>query len=92
MITSKITQGIKNGDAKAIEYLYTNQFNKFAAIAYRYTKNWEDAKDVASEAFIRITKYIKYLKDDDQLLPWCTTIIKNTALNFLRKKKTGVRV
>ena len=87
MITSKITQGIKNGDAEAVEYLYTNYFKKFASIAYRYAKNWEDAEDIASDAFMRMIKYIKYLKDDDQLFPWCTIIVKNTAINFLRKKK-----
>ena len=72
--------------------------NKFETVYYKYrnllffhavgiVKNESDAEDVLQEAFIKIAKNIKSVKDikSKETVAFLTVITKNTAYDFLRK-------
>lgn len=76
----------------------TDEKNKFEAIYYRYknalyhkamsiVKNENDAEDVLQEAFIKIARNIKLIKDikSKETVSFLFVITKNTAYDYIRK-------
>ena len=57
-------------------------------IAYCYTGNPEDARDLAQEAFIRIYQNLAICTDETKFLPWIITITRNVCIDHLRRKQT----
>jgi RNA polymerase sigma-70 factor, ECF subfamily len=54
---------------------------------YRYAGNADDANDIAQETFIKVWKHLKRFDAQKNFKTWVLTIAKNTALDFLKKKK-----
>jgi RNA polymerase sigma-70 factor (ECF subfamily) len=46
------------------------------------------AEDITQEVFIKVWKNIKKFDQNKSFRPWIFQIAKNTAIDFLRKKKT----
>ena len=76
----------------------TDEKNKFETIYYRYknalyhqamsiVKNENDAEDVLQEAFIKIARNIKLIKDikSKETVSFLFVITKNTAYDYIRK-------
>ena len=76
----------------------TDEKNKFEAIYYRYkialyhkamsiVKNENDAEDVLQEAFIKIARNIRLIKDikSKETVSFLLVITKNTAYDYIRK-------
>ncbi|MFA6257568.1 MAG: sigma-70 family RNA polymerase sigma factor [Candidatus Paceibacterota bacterium] len=78
----------KNGDRKAFKILidrYTKSLYNFTA---RLT-NKNDASDIVQEIFIKVWKNIDHFDEEKaSFKTWIFTIAKNTATDFLRKKKS----
>lgn len=56
----------------------------------RYSKTKQDAEDILQEAFIRIFKNIQQYNNQGSFEGWMRTIVINTALENLRKKKIEI--
>ena len=54
---------------------------------YRYLQNADDTNDVVQEVFIKAWKHIKKFDMNRNFRTWLLTIDKNTALDFLKKKR-----
>lgn len=59
--------------------------DSFYRVAYGYTHNQEDAKDIVQEAVCKAYMGKKRLKDRDRFYPWFYRILTHTAISFLRK-------
>lgn len=55
--------------------------------AHSILKDEVKSQDALQEAFISIWKNLHKFKGDSQPFTWCYTIVKNSALNELRKEK-----
>ena len=73
-----------------------NAFNeivrRYLKIVYNFllpfTKDSANAEDIAQETFIKIWKNLfRYKKERGSFKAWILTIARNTALDFLKKKK-----
>lgn len=60
-------------------------------LAYRMTGNIEDAKDISQEAFIKAYKNIDKFNKESKFSTWVCSILKNTAIDFLRKKTSNLK-
>lgn len=60
---------------------------KLLPFAYRLTNNLEDAKDLVQETAIRAFNNREKFENGTNFRAWVTTIMRNTFINFYRKKK-----
>jgi len=53
-------------------------------------KNREDAEEVAQDVFIKAFKYLADFRGASKFSTWLYTIVNNTCISFLRKKKLEI--
>lgn len=83
----EIIERILKGNKNAYSFL-VNRYKKYVfTIAFRYTKNREDAEDISQEIFIKIYKHLASYKGTAKFSTWIYTIITTSCISFLRKKK-----
>ncbi len=59
-------------------------------IAYHYTSNYEDAKDVAQEVFLKLYRKIQTFSHSSKLSTWLYRIVVNASIDFLRRRRKTV--
>jgi RNA polymerase sigma-70 factor (ECF subfamily) len=83
----EIIASYKNGDQEAFKEL----INRYSSMVYNfvaYLANRNDAPDIASETFIKVWKNLnRFDATRASFKTWIFTIAKNTATDFLRKKR-----
>jgi RNA polymerase sigma-70 factor (ECF subfamily) len=61
-------------------------------LAYRYTYNLEDAKDVFQEVSIKIFKNLRYFKKKARFSTWVYRITVNSCIDFLRRRRSPLEI
>jgi len=87
-MTKKLIKHCKSLDRKAQREMVNHLSPFLFPICRRYSKNFEDAKDLLQEALILIFNNIEQCKTEE-IIPfksWCKKITINNALAKLRKK------
>ncbi len=79
----------KSGDIQAFEQLISGCQKKVFNIAFRMTGNYDDAADLAQEAFLKMFKSIRDFKGHSSLSTWIYRITVNLCLDHIRKAKKG---
>lgn len=74
----------KKGDLEAFDALVKRYEKQVYNFAYRMTGNYDDANDVASDAFIKVFQGIKTFRGDANFSTWLFRIVTNV---FLDKRK-----
>ncbi|MEK7641764.1 MAG: RNA polymerase sigma factor [Patescibacteria group bacterium] len=77
----------KTGDDTAFEELVHRYVAPIYRFALHYTRNPEDAEDISQDAFYKAWKHIKRHAKGKPFKPWIFAIARNTALDFLKKRK-----
>lgn len=75
--------GTNNQD---FENIYRTYYRKMFGICVSYVHDQAIAEDLLQDAFIIIINKLPTLRDRTKLEPWISTIVKNTCVNYLRKK------
>ena len=70
--------------------LYDTYIKKMYALCRRYISDKEEIKDILQEGFIKVFENIESYRGDGSLEGWIRKIIINTALNYIRKKKSDI--
>jgi RNA polymerase sigma factor (sigma-70 family) len=64
-------------------------FNRFSGrmlgISRRYARNYDDAKDILQDAFIKIFEKLAEFRNEGSLEGWILKTVIHTALNYYRK-------
>ena len=69
-----------------LEAFYRANFQKLVGYAFRFLKNWEDAKEVTQEAFLTgLVKIEQFYKSENQQ-GWIKIVIRKKAQNFSKMK------
>jgi RNA polymerase sigma-70 factor, ECF subfamily len=76
-----------SGDVRAYEYLFEKYREKVYAIAFRFTRNKEDALEVVQEVFIRVYQGLSRFKTGSKFYTWLYRITVNRAIDFTRARK-----
>ena len=75
------------GKKSAFNLLAKRWHAKFCKQAYWYTRDKEQAKDIAQESWGVILNKIQFLKDPNSFGSWAMRIVTNRSLDWLRKQK-----
>jgi|SRR3989344_3254379 len=84
---AKLILGYFSGDEKALEILFGRYFKQVYRFAHSYSKNSEDAEDITQKTFLKAWRNLKKFDQSKNFKTWIFSIAKNSAIDFLRKKK-----
>jgi RNA polymerase sigma-70 factor (ECF subfamily) len=88
---SEIISRVLGGDQQAYAGLVNRYQNYVFTLALRFTKNREDAEEVSQDIFIKAYKALADFKGNSKFSTWLYTIVNNTCITFLRKKKLDLQ-
>ena len=83
-----LIQRCKDGDVGAFDELVTRYEKRVFNFAFRIAGNYDDASDVAQEAFIRVFNSIHTFRGDANFLTWVYRIVTNVYLDERKKSKS----
>ena len=75
------------GRSEAFEPLVTTYRQSLLALAFRLTRNWEDAREVAQEALLRAFKHLRHYDTSRSFRSWLFQIAANEARDRLRQRR-----
>jgi RNA polymerase sigma-70 factor (ECF subfamily) len=78
---------IRAGDEAAVADLETGYGSRIFQLAFRYTRNREDAEEVAQDVLLKVYRNIDAFRGDSALSSWIYRITFNTAMSRLRTVK-----
>lgn len=78
---------IMAGDQSAYADLVKRHQRFVFTLALRFTQNREDAEEVAQDCFIKAYRSLHSFKKESKFSTWLYTILYNTAMTSLRKKR-----
>jgi RNA polymerase sigma-70 factor (ECF subfamily) len=88
---NEIISQVLNGDHQAYAELVNRYKNFVFTLSLRIVKNREDAEEVSQDVFIKAYKYLADFRGASKFSTWLYTIVNNTCISFLRKKKLDIR-
>jgi RNA polymerase sigma factor (sigma-70 family) len=75
------------GDKNSLDVLVKRYFRQIYFFVLKYAGTPQDSEDITQEVFLKVWKHIKRFDQKKSFRAWIFTIAKNTALDFLKKKK-----
>ncbi len=75
----------QSGNKKALGLLVKRWHKKVCEQAYWYTRDKEVAKDIAQDCWQIVIRKISGLKDPNAFKPWVLAIVRNKALDWIKK-------
>jgi RNA polymerase sigma factor (sigma-70 family) len=82
---AEIITRVLNSDRQAYALLVEEYKNQIYSLAFRMTRNTEDANDLAQETFIRAYKNLWRFNPQKKFFTWLYTISLNLIRNHLKK-------
>ncbi|OGF65360.1 hypothetical protein A2Z53_01940 [Candidatus Giovannonibacteria bacterium RIFCSPHIGHO2_02_42_15] len=76
-----------NGDEKSFEFLIQRYLKPIYSFTYRYVGSGQEAEDITQETFIKVWHNLKKFDKSKSFKTWIFSIAKNTAIDFLKKKR-----
>ena len=87
MTDEELIGQIKDGVDTALEELMLRYMRHIYNFTLQYVRVKEEAEDVTQETFFKAWRHINRFKEGMKFKPWLFTIAKNTALDYIKKKK-----
>lgn len=78
---------VRRGDELAWEFFVRAFQGRVFGLAYHYTAQAEDARDLAQDVFVRIYQNLALVPDEPGCLPWIIRITRNACIDHLRRRK-----
>jgi RNA polymerase sigma-70 factor (ECF subfamily) len=78
----------KNGDIVAFEQLVCMHDKQVLSIAARFAGNFEDAKDIYQEVFIKVYRGIRNFRFQSALSTWIHRITVNVCLSYAQRRRS----
>jgi len=75
------------GDEKSLEILVSKHLKSVFGFVYHYVGDAQSAEDITQETFLKVWKNLKKFDKNKSFKNWIFTIAKNTAFDYLKKKK-----
>ncbi len=88
----RLIERARNGERAAFDSLVDIHKGRAFALAFHFTGNIEDAKDLLQDAFVRAYVNIKKFRGGSNFYTWFYRILVNLCRDFLRKKRTRLKV
>ena len=75
------------GDTAAFERIMIHSEQRVMAMTWRMLGNEADARDASQEVFLRVYKYLKRFRQDQDFFAWLYGITINVCRNSLKKRQ-----
>ncbi len=85
---STLIAAIKNGESQAFEFLVKRHEAKTFSVAFRITRNREDAQDVVQQSFHKAFVHLDSFQEKSSFSTWLTRIVINEGLMCLRRNRS----
>ena len=76
-----------DGDTNAFSYLVDNYKNMIYSLAYKMTKNKEEAEEISQDTFIKAYKNLSNFKGDSKFSTWLYKVAYHATLDAVKKNK-----
>jgi RNA polymerase sigma-70 factor (ECF subfamily) len=83
----KLVEQLRAGDEAAFEQLVRVHGGRLLAVAQRYLRNEDDARDAVQEAFLGAFRSIDRFREGARISTWLHRIVVNAALMKLRSRR-----
>ena len=83
---------VADGDAESLDGIYVIAAKRMYVAALTIVGERAAAEDVVSDSFIKVARFAKKYKTQTDALGWLLKIVRNTALDYLRKRKRRAEV
>jgi len=83
----KLIEEYFKGNLKSLDSLIEKYLTPVFRLIFCYVKNESIAEDLTQETFIKVWRHLKKFDKNKNFRNWVLIIAKNTALDFLKKKK-----
>jgi len=83
----ELIERIQKGEKPAFRELVTRHMEHAVQIAYNAVGNYEDAREVAQDAFVKVYRGLGKFDKRAKFTTWFYRILMNTAKDFHRRKK-----
>ncbi len=87
---SEIISQVLSGDQQAFAGLVSRYQNYVFTLVLRFTKSREDAEELSQDIFVKAYRSLADFRGASKFSTWLYTIVNNTCITFLRKKKLEV--
>ncbi|MES3016708.1 MAG: sigma-70 family RNA polymerase sigma factor [Bacteroidota bacterium] len=78
---------VLGGDRSAYATIIARHQRFVFTLALRFTKNREDAEEIAQDCFVKAYRFLNDFKQKSKFSTWLYSIVFTTAMTFLRKKR-----
>lgn len=85
----ELIQLIQGGSKDAFTELVERHKKRVLSIAYSFTGNYEEAKNVSQEAFLKAYQSIPKFRGASSFYTWFYRILINTCKDYIRKESGG---
>jgi len=75
------------GDTAAFEQIMIHSQQRVMAMSWRILGNEADARDASQEVFLRVYKYLRRFKQDQDFFAWVYRITVNVCRDMLKKRQ-----
>lgn len=75
------------GDVKAFDLLVVRHARLAGAVALSVVADYDAAKDVVQESFVKVLEGLATLEDASRFRGWLRNVVRTTALDHLRRRK-----
>ncbi len=82
----ELARAARDGDRDAFRRLVELLSRPLIAAAYRYTGDWEGARDLAQETWLRVWRHLPAYEPPRPFRPWVFAIHRNVCLSHLRHR------
>ncbi len=86
-IDQQIIGRCKGGDRNAFNELMGRYEKKVYNYAFRLSGNYDEANDIASEAFVRVYNSLANFRGDSSFITWLFRIVTNVYLDERKRKR-----
>ncbi|NIR44677.1 MAG: sigma-70 family RNA polymerase sigma factor [Gemmatimonadetes bacterium] len=80
-----LATAFRRGQERAFQTLVESLSRTLIAMAYRYTGDWEWARDLTQDTWVRVYERIERFDPDRSFLAWLMTVHRNLCLSHLRR-------
>lgn len=88
MSIDEVIERCKRGDRDAFAHIYLAYSHSMRALIGQYVTDSDAVYDILHDGFIVAFTQIKGLKDNTKIKSWLTTIMRNMALQYLRREQS----
>jgi RNA polymerase sigma-70 factor (ECF subfamily) len=92
MVIDRLALAFHAGDEESFRFLVESLSRTLIAMAYRYTKDWDTARDLTQETWIKVYERIDRFDPGRSFKNWLLTVHRNGCINHMRKAAVRLEV